>query len=154
MNEYRITKYNPKNRNDQGHYLDLEEWTEYSDVGEKVSLEDYERVEAAYISSALDLVLECEPYGLRVVSLEDYQNKCPFKENDNVPQKDMETVMRSLLRGEYWCRLESDNAFVHFGWDYYMYVGVQTASPQSISRVTKRELYVEDFISPYHPENS
>lgn len=154
MNEYRITKYNPKNRNDQGHYLDLEEWTEYSDVGEKVSLDDYEKVEAAYISSALDLVSECEPNGLRVVSLEDYQSKCPFKENDNVAQKDMEAVIRSLLRGEYWCKLESDHAFVHVGWDYYMYVGVQAASSQSISRATERGLYVEEFISPYHPENS
>lgn len=154
MNEYRITKYDPKKRNDQGHYLDLDEWTEFSDVGERVPLKEYESVEKAYISSALDLVSECEPLGLSIKSLEDYQNKCSFQEGDTVPQKDLETVLRSLLRGDYWCKLESGHAFVHVGWDYYMYVGVQSASPQSISRVTRRGLYVEEFVSPYHPENS
>ena len=154
MNEYRITKYNPKNRNDQGHYLDLEEWTEFSDVGTKVSLSDYEKVEKAYISSAMDLISECEPLGLRVISLEDYQGNCTYKEESTVPQNELEAVLRSLLRGDYWCKLESDNAFVHIGWDYYMYVGVQSASPKTISRTSNRGLYVEEFTSPYHPENS
>lgn len=153
MHEYRITKYNPENRNDQGHYLDLDEWTEFSDVGKSVSLSEYEAVETAYISSAIDLVSNCELSGLRIKSLEDYQNKCSFKENDIVTLESLEAVLRALLRGDFWCMLESEQAFVHIGYDFYMYVGVQSTSEQVVSRTMNRGLYVEEFISPYHPEN-
>ena len=153
MKEYRITKYNPENRNNQGHYLDLDEWTEFSDVGGKISLDEYLKVEMAYISSALDLISESESLGLKVVSLEDYRNNCTYKEAEVVLIKDLASVIRSLLRGEYWCRLESKNAFVHIGWDYYMYIGVKALSLESITRATKRGLFVEQMASPYHPQS-
>lgn len=153
MHEYRITKYDPNNRNHQGHYLDLEEWTEFSDVGKSVSLQEYMVVEAAYISSALDLVSDCEPAGLRIKSLEDYQNKCCHKENEVVALEEIEAVLRSVLRGDYWCMLESDQAFIHIGYDFYMYIGLSSVSEKVITRTIGRGLYVEKFISPYHPED-
>jgi hypothetical protein len=33
MTSYRITKYDPGRRNEQGHYLDDSEWTAISDIG-------------------------------------------------------------------------------------------------------------------------
>ena len=152
MNEYRITKYNPEKRNEQGHYLDREEWTEFSDVGKSVTLKEYELVEAAYISSALDLVSNSELSGLSIKSLEDHQNKCCYKEGDFIPLKDLDGVVRSLLRGEFWCMLESDSAFVHIGYDYYMYIGAKNAPSNEIARAKDRGLYVEEFVSPYHPQ--
>lgn len=152
MNEYRITKYNPEKRNELGHYLDRNEWTEFSDVGKSVTLKEYELVEAAYISTAIDLVSHSELSGLSIKSLEDYQNKCSYKDGDFIPLIDLEGVVRSLLRGEFWCMLESDSAFIHIGYDYYMYIGAQSASLNEIARVKDRGLYVEEFVSPYHPE--
>lgn len=32
MNKYRVTKYDPKNRNKEGHYM-YDHWTELGDVG-------------------------------------------------------------------------------------------------------------------------
>ena len=154
MNEYRITKYNPENRNTQGHYLDVQDWTEFSDVGKKVSLEEYEIVEESYISSAIDFIKENEPNGLQIRDLQDLKSRSTFKEGDVVLIKELAPVLRSLLRGEYWCRLESEQSFIHFGWDYYMYIGVNNASSESILRTTEKGLYVEEFISPYHPENT
>ena len=40
MREFRLSKYNPESRNEHGEYL-ANEWTEYSDVGQLVSIEDY-----------------------------------------------------------------------------------------------------------------
>jgi hypothetical protein len=48
--------------------------------------------------------------------------------------------------------LQSDEYFLHFGYDYYMYVGVSLACPRSRALATAAGLFVEDFVSPYHPE--
>ena len=33
-------------------------------------------------------------------------------------------ALRDVLREAFWCRFEAADAFIHVGWDYYMYVGV------------------------------
>lgn len=50
---YRITKYNPANRNDSGNYCG-DDWTSISDVGkfyngELFTIEEYLRVENLYV---------------------------------------------------------------------------------------------------------
>lgn len=45
LNSWRITKYDPLNRDADGIYLDLEEWTCFSEVGTKVSMAEYEVTE-------------------------------------------------------------------------------------------------------------
>jgi len=47
------------------------------------------------------------------------------------------------------CRLEGADAFVHVGWDYYMYVGVPRPCPAACRQANDLGLYVEDFASPY-----
>ena len=153
MNEYRVTKYNPDNRNELGHYLDLSEWTEFSDVGKSVTLDEYEVIESAYINSALDLITNSKTVGLTIESLEDYQGSCEYKDEELVPFSKLPGVVRSLLRGEYWCKLVAKEGFIHIGYDYYMYVGSSISDADTISRVINRGLYVENFISPYHPED-
>ncbi|MDQ6597759.1 hypothetical protein E2K98_25370 [Bacillus salipaludis] len=51
MFSWRITKYNPKKREEEGSYLDLEEWTSFSEVGKKVSEEEYLKTESNYLNS-------------------------------------------------------------------------------------------------------
>lgn len=62
-------------------------------------------------------------------------------------------LIRRVLREEFWCRLEADECFVHFGWDYYMYVGVSEACSKSRAFAAASGLFVEEFVSPYHPES-
>ncbi len=58
---YRITKYNPKKRNEEGHYLDSSDWTSISDIGNpaynNLTFEDYESMETAYVES-IKLILD------------------------------------------------------------------------------------------------
>jgi hypothetical protein len=57
MHEYRITKYDPTLRDENGRYT-REEWTSFSQVGGAVSFEEYVRVEKAYIDTALAFLRE------------------------------------------------------------------------------------------------
>jgi hypothetical protein len=153
MIEYRITKYNPAKRNELGLYLGKDEWTEFSEVGKNVSLEDYEKVEAAFTKSALEFLSSAEIKELNVVGLEDYQNKSRHKENDTISIDKLEKELRSLLRGDFWCKYESELGYVHVGYDYYMYIGVSSVESETIERAENRGLFVEEFTSPYHPED-
>ncbi|WP_260288520.1 hypothetical protein [Peribacillus aracenensis] len=51
MISWRITKYNPKNRDESGYYLDDKEWTCFSEVETVVIEEDYLRTESNYINA-------------------------------------------------------------------------------------------------------
>jgi len=73
MWQFRITKYDPSKRNEMGHYMDRDEWTEYSDVGKSVSLSEYERIEKLYIDAALKLCSISEIEYLNMTYLEDYK---------------------------------------------------------------------------------
>lgn len=41
--------------------------------------------------------------------------------------------------------------YVHFGHDYYMFIGSSTSCPLALKNIEKMGLFVEDFESPYHP---
>lgn len=153
MNQYRITKYNPNNRNEQGQYQDTDEWTGFKEVGERLSLQAYELVEAAYIESALEIMTMGGVSQLTVAGLEDHAKVSGLKEGDSLRLDDLGVVLRSLLREAFWCRLESDRGFIHIGWDFYMYVGAQRVSPVALKRAEQRGLYVEVMTSPYHTAN-
>jgi len=58
-------------------------------------------------------------------------------------------IARLILREKLWCKLEAKNMFVHFGWDYYMYIGSSCACNQSIQKIKVLGLYVEKYSSPY-----
>jgi len=61
--------------------------------------------------------------------------------------------MRMCLREAIWCKLEAEGRFyIHFGWDYYMYIGSDKSSADAIQLATSDGLFVEDFISPYLTE--
>ena len=58
MNEYQITKYDPRLRDSTGAYSVPEEWTSYSDVGRTVSLAEYLATEERYIETAVAFMRE------------------------------------------------------------------------------------------------
>lgn len=166
---YRITKYNPAYRDASGAYI-KDEWISFSDVGkyyndEIFSIQEYERVEQAYIQAIVKLM---HFFGID-------QLKCiycwkPEKKliDTTVPQEwvsvydrirrgsiisgnEIEVLLRLILRDYLVCKLAyRDQFFVHFGYDYYMYVGVPYDCASALQEIQKTGLFVEEIpVSPY-----
>jgi len=88
--------------------------------------------------------------GLRVVGLENMFADPEVPEAGAVVQgEQVKAVLRALLRERYWCKLESSSAYVHVGYDYYMYIGVPCACPRAEKHTSQLGLFVEEFRSPY-----
>ncbi len=154
MFEYRITKYDPARRNAAGHYL-VDEWISFSDIGRSFSgcvltLDDYQRIESAYVSSAQAFLQQA---GVSRLVVRDAEHPPPGIANgDILDVTQLGEVLRRLLREEFWCRLEGSSAFIHVGYDYYMYVGVPVRCINAERVTTRLGLFPERFVSPYHPE--
>lgn len=164
MFSYRVTKYNPKYRNDEGHYL-KDEWFLYSQIGEKfeegvLTLEQYLKVENAYVE-AIILFMEClgidtlyvtaleknvKPRRNKLFSLEFFNN---LKVGDALNKEVIKLVARMVLRDHIWCKLEAQDMYVHFGWDYYMFIGSAKVCTNAIRSIEKSGLFVEEYMSPY-----
>lgn len=156
MFEYRVTKYNPAVRKDGCQYT---EWTSFSDVGAifdgtVLTQAAYEKVESAYISAAIAFLQEAKVGSLSIRGLEYRKDEEPsYTDGDSISPMDIGAIMTKVLREELWCRLDSDRGFIHFGWDYYMYVGVPSPCPKAQALATNAGLFVEEMRSPLHPED-
>lgn len=160
MIEYRVTKYDPAHRDARGAY-GRDEWTALTDVGRSfggvvLTAEEYERVEDAYVAAALTFWKEAGRPALIVRGLENANRSAAAPSEGSAVDGDpqLADVVRSVLREEFWCRLEADGCFVHLGWDYYMYIGVSTACSESLAFAAASGLFVEELASPYHPPGS
>ena len=152
--QYRITKYNPEFRNLSGAYL-RDDWTSSADIGKRfdgvlLTSDRYRIVESAYLKVASAFLAEAGISQLKVVGLE---NQPPFKsapeEGAVVSLDEVPTILQSLLREEFWCKLEGSTSFLHVGYDYYMYVGVPKVCVNSSALARTLGLFVETFQSPY-----
>jgi hypothetical protein len=154
VHEYRVTKYDPAFRDHLGHYTKVE-WTMFRDIGEtysgvELTAVEYERVEDAYIQVALSFLRESGLLSMRVAGLENGRKRPRDFQNDSVlPLERIGEIIRQILREEYWCRLNGSDGFLHFGWDYYMFIGVPRLCPAALARATELGLFVEEFESPY-----
>lgn len=71
---WRVSKYNPKHRNEFGHYL-KNDWTSFSDIGkvfngEKLTYYDYFRVESNYVKVVASFMEFLKLKKLKVLNLE------------------------------------------------------------------------------------
>ncbi len=153
MFEYRVTKYDPTRRDARGAYT-WEEWSSFGDIGQSfggqvLTVGEYRRIEDAYVSAALAYLREVGVEALAVEGLEAHGSPPPFAAGDSLGLSETAEVIRRVLREEFWCRLEGPAAFVHIGYDYYMYVGVSRACPEAERLSQRLGLYVEAFRSPY-----
>ncbi|OAI50708.1 hypothetical protein AYO44_05415 [Planctomycetaceae bacterium SCGC AG-212-F19] len=154
MFEYRVTKYDAAHRDAQGAYT-REEWTAVSDIGRDfagvvLTESEYQRVEDAYVAAALAFLREAGIQSLNVAGLENHAGlPLSFSEGAILSLSDAASVIRRVLRKEFWCRLEETGAFVHIGYDYYMYVGVARPCPNAQALARQSGLFVEPFRSPY-----
>ncbi|MDQ8020638.1 MAG: hypothetical protein REI94_02290 [Moraxellaceae bacterium] len=154
MYQYRITKYDPDLRDASGHYP-ADAWTSRSDIGRSfggvhLTEEDYLRVEQAYLDAASAFLAEA---GIDTLTIRDLENHgraahAP-REGSRIRAEDVPEVVRSLLREDFWCRLEAASAFIHVGYDYYMYIGTPVEAGAAVAVAQSNGLFVETFASPY-----
>ncbi|HEY1066450.1 MAG TPA: hypothetical protein VGE52_10090 [Pirellulales bacterium] len=156
MHEYRVTKYNPALRTAAGAYS-REEWHRFCHIGEMFdgrvfTLAEYQQVESAYIKAALTFMRSTNVERLSVCGLENSARiPLSFTEGDELTLEQSAGVLRSLLREDYWCKLETLDAFIHVGWDYYLYIGVSQPTDAARREAEALGLYMESFPSPYRP---
>jgi hypothetical protein len=149
MIQYRVTKYDPALRNNAGAFL-RDDWTSFSDVGTAVSLDAYSEVEDAYVRAAVAFMQESDVRRLAIRGLENPSDACSdLVEGAFLGPERWGNAFRSVLRDIVWCRFEGGSAFVHFGHDFYMYVGTPSSCPAAISSAEANGLFVEVFRSPY-----
>jgi hypothetical protein len=154
MPQYRVTKYDPTLRDAAGAYT-KQDWTAFGDIGRSfggitLTKEHYLQVESSYIEAAMSFLAEDSCSGLRAVGVENRREKANApREGGIITKKDLPEVCRSILREEFWCKLEADGHFLHFGYDYYLYVGVKSQCDRSVAAARAAGLFVEKFSSPY-----
>ena len=176
MKHYRITKYDPLNRNEQGHYL-YDHWTEFGDIGrtlegELVTVEKYLSVESDYINAIIEILRENKVDHLRVVGLdikglqesikdnkEKWFHRIEFETIDLFEDKKVsleEVAIICQMNFRYYCGVSlevKDLFFVHFGYDMYVYIGVSEITEELKSKLNKTQIFIEDCYSPYYSDH-
>ena len=168
--QWRITKYNPNFRDENGHYTLIEDWTCPSEIGKTINgneftLDDYFQVEAAYIDSAIKFIEESGIDLLRILQLECHIleedrtsllyekefEELVLKEDLVINKNEIRLICKMVLRNFLWCKLyRKDHFFIHFGWDYYMYIGSNVNCVSAIEFAENNGLFVEQCTSPHY----
>ncbi|PYC72349.1 RNA-binding protein [Streptomyces tateyamensis] len=160
---YRITKYNPADRDERGYYM-----------GAVEAVSDHGSVEAAYLEAVAAFA---EDTGVRQLSVREPQaalgfvhfglepavedgglaglfpsDLTGFHDGAQVPVPVGLELVRAMLRDSgAWCRLEVEDTFaVHVGWDQYVYVGSNVPCEAAVARTRELGLFPEPLdASPY-----
>jgi len=150
---YRVTKYDTEKRDELGRYTDQTEWTDYDDKTDpNYTFKDYLLTEAAYIYAVhyfIELNKDVE-YQLYARA----SKRClPVKNSKILPMDNflnLEDALRGVLRNEKHCNMRTKNMCVHFGWDYYMYIGSNTQADTNEIYFGGVKIYIEKITcSPY-----
>lgn len=169
MNNWRVTKYDPKLRNSRGAF-EGDDWIMMSDIGsvfngKPLTLEEYLKTEDRYITvlhkqlRASNVPYLCvkqlqkpivEATTKDLADKHSLYEKTDLEEGQQLEIKEALRIVRLILREFVWCKLEFDNRFyVHIGWDYYMYVGTTLKDSEFVMSLKDSGLYAEHFESPY-----
>lgn len=160
MYSWRVTKYDPANRDANGRYLDDEEWTCFSEIGAKLGLEEYLEIEDKYLNAIMIFMAEMRLNGTYVTGLEYWpdEDECPtiqaflskIRNGSYITVQEVQELAKLILRNVVWCKLEFKHQFfVHVGYDYYMYIGASKNCRKAVEVVRESGLFVEEIDSPY-----
>ncbi|MGW2017642.1 RNA-binding protein [Streptomyces sp. NPDC001927] len=162
---HRITKYDPADRDERGHYTGAEE-----------PVSDHGQVEAAYLAaiaafaeaSGTDRLEIREPAvtGFVPIGVEPSDGRhgldglfppdlSGYHDGAEVSLPVALELVRVMLRDQgAWCRLEAGDVFtVHVGWDQYVYVGSDRPHADAVARTRELGLFPEPTAtSPYAAE--
>ncbi|GAA2811490.1 hypothetical protein RMN57_28650 [Kitasatospora sp. CM 4170] len=154
MTQYRITKHSPEQRAGA-----TPSWTSFSDIGESFGGEQlteaaYAETEEGYLSAIRQFAAVQGVTALKVDGLEMYPESSWWQrvsEGDSLSLYEAIELSRSILHEDFvWCRLFAGSEFfVHFGYDFYMYVGVSNPAEGIVASIRRAGLYVDEFESPY-----
>ena len=152
VTEYRITKYNPANRINGAYMTD--EWTSISDIGKVfdgtiLSQDTYLKTEKAYIDCCIELIEKAKISKLSIKKAEYYTDNMRFPSSISNAQE-IRQVITACLREQCWLKLVAKDFFIHFGYDYYMYVGSVLSEETVAVTATKYGLFCEEHPSPYN----
>jgi hypothetical protein len=152
MTEYRISKYNPANRID-GIYM-ADEWTSFGDIGKVfgntiLSQDLYLKTERAYIDCCMELMQTAQVVNLFVEQAEYYTENIQFS-STLFNEAEIRQVIAACLREQCWLKLVAKDFFIHFGYDYYMYIGSLLPVESVAETATQYGLYSEQHASPYN----
>ncbi|MBN3057910.1 hypothetical protein [Pectobacterium brasiliense] len=143
---YRVTKY--RNIDGDGNvFSSPNEWTSFFDVGDKLDIDEYHRVEKQYI----DFILEaCSFFSVNELKLKgvELNGDVHYSDNQKIKLDLIESVVKSILREEVWCKLVSDSVEFHFGYDFYMYF-LSKNNPEFFIKNLNSPLTVREYTSPY-----
>ncbi len=166
MIKYRITKYDPAKREEDGYYQ-LDDWISVSDIDKHiVTKEEYLFVENNYVAIIINIMEHLKIEGLKVNGLEkgfnlqrnifilskyniflDKNQQYIFKtiKNNNYYHiKEIKSVVKLILRECMWCRLVSPSVKFTFGYDYYMYFHSVTDFNFSLIQIPNG-IYIEQY---------
>lgn len=158
MHQYRVTKYDPQYRVN-GAYT-RNEWTSISDIGKTFAgqvftMADYERAEQNHIDFLCSLAVRDNAFPLTVEGLEcPSSSEVPWHNGECITPDKLPRLLRDVLREECWCRLTGKDFFIHFGYDYYMYVGCSFTQEGISALASEYALFAEPMESPYHPDDT
>ena len=163
----RITKYDPRNRDASGRYTQ-EEWTSVTDIGRDfptgvLTASEYLSVENLYVNAVASVLDTLQVSTLSISELDEkneFHHLSPeLKKNSteiafpifdgmSICKSQIEAITRLVLREVIWCKLYGDEGlYIHFGYDYYMYIGYDRNDGMNWHRDNR--LFVEQFDSPY-----
>lgn len=151
MNSFRISKYDPSFIKD-GKFI-KDEWTDYSDIGEKFeggtfTEQEYLLVEQNYILCITNILKNASIEKLSIENYENYHTDA-WKNTQYVTIDMLAQLIRDCLRNKCWCKLISDKGYVHFGYDFYFYVGCELSFGDILTICEKYNLFCDVHESPY-----
>lgn len=149
---YRITKYDPVYRSKEGWYT-KDEWTGYSDVGSfydgKVfTQEEYEKIETHYLNVIKEIYQKTSQKYAIIRRLENYK-RLNWKNNQKLDLAEVEKFSKDCLREQCWGKVHGRKFFVHFGYDYYMFIGTDLPKAEVEKIVADNNLFCEEYPSPH-----
>ena len=168
MLSLRATKYNPKNRDDTGQGY-CSEWISVSDIGsvfagERLTPEAYLRVEDNYVKVVEAFLLALKQPILEITYFEKKYGEEHVPESilnlrpanladigmgSKLNKKEIGPCVRQNLREVLWCKLQGPSGiYIHFGYDFYMYLGCN--EDVSLEKIQVDGIFLEPFPSPYH----
>lgn len=174
MINYRVTKYDPKKRNEHDQYIDGSEWREIDHIGKSFynspTYEEYEKVETNYIE-AIKLILKDNNLDYLLVDRVSLTEKSLFKmysksgrlknikinydkelktirKGKKYVQENMERILRLILRNVIWLLLKNKNFEVRIGYDLYMYIVCDKLNDATVKKIECLGLFIEEGIKP------
>ncbi|MEK3889873.1 hypothetical protein [Bacillus sp. FSL K6-3431] len=159
MYSWRVTKYDPLYRDTDGSYFNQEEWTCFSEVGTNVSIDEDLMTEDKYLNAISAFMVEMGLNVLYINALEQWSDEVKSQHANKlwigkaITAQEVLELAKMTLQNAIWCKLGVEKEFfVHFGNDYYMYIGASKDCVKAIDAVSQSGLFVEDFVSPYLAE--